>query len=237
MSICTGSAKFLLFRCSPETLKWCLERSIFSCFDELISKCIQYEEPDLLQILIDGGGVVTQSHIIKATLQLSYHCLQVLCRSIKRWNPSNCVVAMQVEILNHIKLHITGSRMFTYYICQSFPHTHFLYWMFDKFKVHQIMSTVYDWCKSRHLPVKRWNSQDSVHKVDIKGEVDQYGVVLGKATNHNVACRGRSQMKITQCKFSPLGTCSTESSNSHEWMCNPSVSCSCGNRLQRRHSV
>lgn len=227
ISMCDVITEGIINRCSYEMLVWCFDNNLIRCSSVLIHLCSNHIK---LQDLVERGAVVTQDDIYIAALQLNIACLRVLCRASKRWNPSNFIVKMQEKIreaTTHVRKWDLENFCQTYELPITSPKIQ------TYMRVQRSQSFVYDWCRQMHLPVQRWNSLESVQHVVYKGEVDQDGVMLRRVVPKMV-CSGRTNVP---CSYSPIGNSTSTGPTSHEWMCNSSRLCSCGNRFGRRHSI
>lgn len=232
IAVCDLSAKLILSHCNLSTLKWCLSRSLFSCSDALIHECISRKYHVQLQVLLESGGVATQTHIEAAASRLSFACLRVLFRSCERWNPSSCITVMQTER----KWHITHMIQCWKSVMSSLSRSFELACLIDKrAEEHRVLWLVYDWCKLGDVPIRRWSSQSTLQQIIYKGDVDRDGVICGRTTNSKVACRG-NQLH-SECKCAPIGNCATEGNPLRAWMCNLNAVCSCRPKIGRRHSI
>lgn len=228
VSMCKETALVFFTQCSLVTFEWCVNKSLISCIEALIYECIR--EAEVIRLMIFLGlkvDIVTQANLNYAAGLLSYGCLEVLLRYVCRWNPSRCVVAMHEarwKFLKHFKFNSNCTRFVNH--LNAFFNQSILF--------HRVGSLVYDWCKLRHIPFRRWNSQYSLQQVLFKGEVDQAGVVHSKGHKQNVVCTGNQI-----CDYLLPGSASrcSKCNSFHSWMCNCTSLCSCQNKLGRRHSV
>lgn len=165
-------------------------------------------------LLLDNVNVAFNMHFEAAARRLCYNRLKVLSMFSDRWNPSDCIDVLSDTTFKKVKLYSFDSNpnvlKFKKYLgrCSLY---------------HRIRVVVFQWCKHRHIPVRRWHSQSSLHQVCYKGVVDRNGGMHGRGKKHRVACTGK---QTRRCNYEPLGSlpkcCSNNPSAyiSHSWMCN-----------------
>lgn len=209
--------------CSYDTLAWCLKNSLCdcNCIETLISECVRLGLYSKLCLLINSGGVVTQRHINAAVMRFRVTFLKVLCRGSKRWNPSNSMEALRYMSQWCTLRCYTDWNEFVMYLGDMMIQYQKSY---TTFMYNKVLKFMFDWCKVRHIPVRRWNSQSTLHHIMYKGDVDQEGMVQSSTSKLRVVCKGMNfRHPQMQCIYAPVGTLSdgTNGSPLHRWMCNP----------------
>lgn len=184
VSMCTKSQMFILTHCSNATLVWCLRKSLCLCWYALIYMCIEQDNVMKLLMLVENGGLVTQSHVDLAIKLNRFECIAVLCGALKKWNPNHDETLLE-----------TSHRM-------RAQHTSVSHGL-PEHQVPPVASVVINWCRHENVPVQSWSSKNSVQQVGYQGEVDQAGVLCSSASKLHMVWREDLFHRKVQCSCAP----------------------------------